>query len=399
MFNKKRIMVLGGSNFQLPIIMRAKEMGLYVISCDYLPDNPGHKFSDEYHNVSTTDREAVLELARSLDIDAIVTLSSDPAIPTVAYVADALGLIGPSPETVTILSEKDKFRSLLSKLNLNVPKNYVVTSLKVPEEIKNSDSKFVVKPVDSSGSKGITYSSTSESELKHAIEYALQHSRAKRCILEEYIGGDQIHGDGYLQDGKLIYHYLGDHFFYTKSKNFIPISTRWPCKYEGTEILNTVVKQVESICNAAGYRTGPVNIEARVTDSEEVYIIEVSPRNGGNYVPIIQERLTGFDFVSKVIYSSLRMDVEVDNNHCEKKVGAYYILHSEKNGVFKGVTISEKIKKNIFFYEIFKNKGDIVYEYVGSNTTIGVVLMDFNSIQKRDNIMSNIVKEIQLRLV
>ncbi|MBP1910299.1 ATP-grasp domain-containing protein [Methanolobus bombayensis] len=396
MFENKRIMVLGGSNFQLPLIMRAKEMGLYVISCDYLPDNPGHKFSDEYHNVSTTDKKAVLELSRSLNIDAIITFSSDPAIPTVAYVADELGLSGPSPEAVITLSEKDKFRSLISKLGLNVPGNYVVNSLIIPEEIKNSKSKFVVKPIDSSGSKGITYSSANENELSHAIEYALQHSRAKRCIIEEYIDGDQIHGDGYLQDGKLIYHYLGDHFFYTKSKNFIPISTRWPCKYEGTEILNVVVSQVESICKAAGYRTGPVNIEARVTDSGKVYIIEVSPRNGGNYVPIIQEHLTGFDFVSKIIYSSMGMDVKIDTYLCEKKVGAHYILHSETDGIFKGIRISDEINGNIFFSKVFKNKRDNVKEYVGSNTTIGVILMKFSSVQERDYLMSDIKNFIQV---
>lgn len=396
MFAKKRIMVLGGSYFQLPIIMRAKEMGLYVISCDNLPNNPGHRFSDGYYNVSTIDKEGVLEIARLLNIDAIVTLSSDPAIPTVAYVAESLDLRGPPLEAVMILSEKDKFRSLLSKLNLNVPEYYVINSSKVPEEIKNSNYKFVVKPVDSSGSKGITYSSVNENELNHAIEYALHNSRAKRCILEKYIEGDQIHGDGYLQDGKLIYHYFGDHFFYTGSNNFIPISTRWPCKYEGTGVLDTVVSQVESICTAVGYLSGPVNIEARITDSGEIYIIEVSPRNGGNYVPIIQERLTGFDFVSKIIHSSLGMNVEVDISLFEKKVGAHYILHSEKDGVFKGVGISDKIMGHIFFHKIFKNEGDAVNEYVGSNTSIGVILLEFDDIDQRNYLMSEISKEIQL---
>ena len=395
MFADKKIMVLGGSNFQIPIIKKAKEMGLYVISCDYLPDNPGHQFSDEYHNVSTTDKEAVLALAKKLNIDAIVTLSSDPAIPTVAYVADALGLNGPSPAAVNILSEKDLFRSLLSKLNLRVPKNYVVNSASIPKEIANSSSKLVVKPVDSCGSKGITYSSTNTFELNQAIEYALNNSRAKRCILEEYIEGDQIHGDGYLQDGKLIYHYLGDHFFYTKTKNFIPISTRWPCKYSNN-ILDKLVHQVEGISNASGYLNGPVNIEARVTETGEVYIIEVSPRNGGNYVPIIQEHLTGFDFVSKIIYNSLGVSIPVFDSISDKKVGAHYILHSEKKGIFQDVKISDKIRNHIFFYKIFKNKGDIVSEYVGSNTTIGVILLEFDSINERDHLMSEISEFIQV---
>jgi len=389
------MMVLGGSNFQIPIIRRAKEMGLYVISCDYLPDNPGHQFSDEYHNVSTTDKEAVLALAKTLNIDAIVTLSSDPAIPTVAYVADALGLRGPSPDSVTMLSEKDLFRSLLSKINFKVPKSYVVNSASIPKEIVNSSSKFVVKPVDSCGSKGITFSSTNTFELIQAIEYALKNSRAKRCILEEYIEGDQIHGDGYLQDGKLIYHYLGDHFFYTKTRNFIPISTRWPCKYNNG-ILDKLVHQVEGISNASGYLNGPVNIEARVTDTGEVYIIEVSPRNGGNYVPIIQEHLTGFDFVSKIICDSLGVSMLVSDFTQDKKVGAHYILHSEKNGAFQYVKISDKIRNHIFFYKVFKNEGDVVSEYVGSNTTIGVVLLEFDSISERDHLMFDISDLIQV---
>jgi len=389
-------MVLGGSNFQLPIIIRAKEMGLYVISCDYLPDNPGHQVSDEYHDVSTTDKEGVLELARTLHIDAIVTLSSDPAIPTVAYVARELGLSGPSLDAVTILSEKDKFRSLISDLGLNVPKSYTVTSTVIPEEIMDSNSMFVVKPVDSSGSKGITYSSASTPELSDAIEYALDASRAKRCIIEEYIDGDQIHGDGYLENGVLIYQYLGDHFFYTETRNFIPISTRWPSKYYGTEILDSIIEQVESICNAIGYMDGPVNIEARVTPAGEVYIIEVSPRNGGNYVPIIQEHLTGFDFVSKIIYNSLGINNEVIDKPYTKKVGAHYILHSETKGIFQDIKISDRIKPHIFFHKVFKSPGDVVNEYVGSDTSIGVMLLEFDNISERDTLMSDVSELIQV---
>jgi biotin carboxylase len=395
MFANKRIMVLGGSHFQLPLIKRAKEMGLYVISCDYLPDNPGHKYSNEYHNVSTTDKEAVLEAAKELNIDAIATLSSDPAVPTVAYVADALGLIGPSPSAISLLSEKDLFRSFLAKIGLKVPKNYVVRSSSIPKEIVNSNLKFLVKPVDSCGSKGITFSSANTFDLSQAIEYALKNSRLGRCIIEEYIEGDQIHGDGYLQDGKLIYHYFGDHFFYTKSRNFIPISTRWPCKFND-EILNKLVHQIEDISSASGYLDGPVNIEARMSSTEEVYIIEVGPRNGGNYVPIIQEHLTGFNFVNKIIYDSLGVSMLASNDFKEKKVGAYYILHSEKNGVFKGIKIKDKIRDHIFFYKVFKNKGEFVSEYVGSNTTIGVVLLEFNSTNERDNLMSNVSELIQV---
>lgn len=391
-------MVLGGSHFQLPLIKKAKEMGLYVITCDYLPDNPGHKFADEYHNVSTTDKHAVLELAKTLDIDAIVTFSSDPAMPTVAFVAQELGIKGPSPNAVATLVEKDLFRVILNELGLNVPKYYVVSTAEIPEEIKNSRSKFVVKPVDSCGSKGMTFSTSNTQELLHAIDYALTNSIAHRCIIEEYIGGNQIHGDGYLHNGELIYQYLGDHIFYTKTKNFVPISTRWPCKY-GNEVLDELISQVEAIAKATGFLDGPVNIEARVTKTGEVYIIEVGPRNGGNYVPIIQERLTGFDFISQIICDALGEEILIQETRHTKKVGAHYILHAEKSGVLKGLKISEHIKEHIFYYNVFKRKDEIVSEYIGSNTTIGVVLMEFKNIEERDLLMDDIDNLIKIEVV
>ena len=89
---QKKIMLLGGNYFQMTATKAAKELGHYVISVDYLPDNPAHKYADEYHNVSTTDKEAVLALARELNIDGIVSYASDVSAPTAAYVAEKMGL-------------------------------------------------------------------------------------------------------------------------------------------------------------------------------------------------------------------------------------------------------------------------------------------------------------------
>ena len=101
---KRKILFLGGSHFQIPPIKYAKEQGHFVITCDYLPDNPGHKLADEYYNVSTTDMEGVLKLAQKLRIDGIVAYASDPAAPTQAYVGNRLGLPSNPYESVKILS-------------------------------------------------------------------------------------------------------------------------------------------------------------------------------------------------------------------------------------------------------------------------------------------------------
>lgn len=388
----KRLLVLGGSHYQVPFIEKAKERGLHVITCDYLPDNPGHVLAHEYHNVSTTDKAAVLALAKKLRIDAIATFASDPAIATVAYVAEKLGLPGPSLSSIEKLTEKDKFRMLMKKAGLNTPVYHCTTSPEVPDFLTTSTSSYVVKPVDSSGSKGITRSSGTFDGLLYSIQYALKHSRAGRCVIEEFIDGEQIHGDGFLHKGKLINHYLGDHHFYTKTNSFIPISTRWPSRFNSA-IIADIVNQVEIIAKESGYLDGPVNIEARVNSQNEVYIIEVGPRNGGNFVPIIQQRLTGFDFIEAVLANALAEEISYTNLTL-KKPGAHYILHAEAEGVFREVIKSSDISEKIFFEKIFKNPGEMVAKFTGSNATVGVYLLEFESIIERDKIMTSACKDI-----
>lgn len=99
--------MLGGSLYQVYAIKEAVKMGYYVITCDYLPNNPGHQYAHEYYNVSTTDKEAVYELAKRLQVDGVVAYASDPAAPTAAYVCEKLGLPTSPYTSVEILSQKD----------------------------------------------------------------------------------------------------------------------------------------------------------------------------------------------------------------------------------------------------------------------------------------------------
>ena len=118
----KKVLMLGGSLYQTFAIKEAVRLGYYVITCDYLPDNPGHKLAHESYNVSTTDKEAVLDLARKLHVDGVVAYASDPAAPTAAYVCEKLGLPTSPYKSVEILSKKDLFRAYLAENGFNVPK-------------------------------------------------------------------------------------------------------------------------------------------------------------------------------------------------------------------------------------------------------------------------------------
>src|SRR5690625_477667 len=113
----KKILLLGGSYAQIPAIRAAKKKGLYTILCDYLPDNTGQKFADEYINVSTTDKEEILEIAKKHKADYVLAYASDPAAPTAAYVSEKLGLPRNSYQSLRTISEKQLVRCILANMS------------------------------------------------------------------------------------------------------------------------------------------------------------------------------------------------------------------------------------------------------------------------------------------
>ena len=203
----KKILMLGGSAAQVVAIRKAKELGYYTVLCDYLPDNPGQYAADKFYQVSTIDREAVLRVARAEAVDGVIAYASDPAAPTAAYVAEKMGLPTNPLRAVEILCNKDLFRAFLSSHGFNTPK---AAGFDDRTEALNSLGSFrlpvIVKPVDSSGSKGATVLRNPD-KAGEAVDFAFSFSRAHRIIIEEFIVKKHpylIGGDIFVSDGKVI---------------------------------------------------------------------------------------------------------------------------------------------------------------------------------------------------
>ena len=155
----KTILLLGGSAQQIIAIETSKRMGLRTVLCDYLPDNPGQYHADVFYQVSTTDKEAVLKVAIDEKVDGILAYASDPAAPTAAYVAEKLGLPGSPYESVELLCNKDQFREFLAANHFHTPLASGYDSIQEAlHDIQSGRFNFpvIVKPVDSSGSKGVS---------------------------------------------------------------------------------------------------------------------------------------------------------------------------------------------------------------------------------------------------
>ena len=250
----KKILLLGGSAQQVIAIETAKRLGYYTVLCDFLTDNPGQYAADKFYLVSTTDKDAVLEVANKENIDGVLAYASDPAAPTAAYIAEEMGLPGNPYESVEILCNKDRFREFLKNNGFCTPvaKGYdnVNSALK---DISEGHYKIpvIVKPVDSSGSKGVS-KITDFSNMESKLAYAMSFSRGKRIIVEEYVEkcGYQIAGDGLSVDGKLVFRYFAnDHFNPNCVNPFVPISASFPYNMP-QDIQNKIHNEIQRLLTA-----------------------------------------------------------------------------------------------------------------------------------------------------
>lgn len=395
----KKILLLGGSFFQVPAVKMARKLGYYAITCDYLPDNPGHAYANEYHNVSTTDLDAVLKLAEKLKIDGIVAYASDPAAPTAAFVAEKLGLPGNPYEAVYTLTHKDLYRKFLKENGFAVPKSIGVESFEEFQE-KCIDMNFpiVIKPTDSSGSRGVTILREPEG-IQAAFAYALDFSRCKRVIVEEYVEkvGYQIAGDGFLVSGKLVFRcFANEHFDYSIN-GIVPIGESFP--YIGSKQLQTRAhNEVQRLLNALEMRQGALNFDFRIDKEENIHLMEVGPRNGGNLIPEVTKYVTGIDMIEYTIRAAMGENCKEIKLVEPKGFYASYVIHSRKLGKYKCLKIENRLKKSIVEKSIWKKQGDSVERFNGSNQTVGTMIFRFDNQKEMLEIMDNDNKYINVIL-
>ena len=389
----KKVLMLGGSMQQIPAIKRAKEMDYYVITCDYLPENPGHQYADEYHNVSTTDIDKVLELAQKINIDGIVAYASDPAAPTAAYVAEKMGLPGNPYESVKILTQKDLFREFLGKNRFNTPKARGYSSY---DEIANEVDEFIfpimVKPVDSSGSKGVVKVER-RSGLKDAVEEALYYSRSKKFVVEEFIEkkGYQVSGDGFSVDGKLVFSSYGNELYSGKgTRDYLALGEFWPSLLT-KEQKEKVDAEIQNIITALNMRNCAYNIEVILDKNDTPYVIELGPRNGGSYIPQLIEYSTGVNLIDYTLKAAMGEDCSSLTMAETTGVWSNYMLLSKECGIFDRIEFAPEFEKhNLLEVHCTAKKGDAVEAYKDTSHSLGTILFKAQSVSEMIQITNNI---------
>ena len=400
----KKIILLGGSAQQIIAIETAKRLGYYTVLCDYLPDNPGQYHADMFYQISTTDKDAVLEIARQENVSGILAYASDPAAPTAAYVAEKMNFPGNPYESVEILCNKDKFRRFLKEHGFYTPAAEGYDSeISALNDISNGVFRLpvIVKPVDSSGSKGVSRIDFAE-EASEKLSYAMSFSRSKRIIVEEYVEkyGYQIAGDGLSVDGKLVFRCFANDHFDPKCRNpFVPVAASFP--YNMPENIHQKVHdEIQRLLTLLGMRTSTYNFDLRIDKDYNVYLMEVAPRDGGNYIPDVIKYSTGVDLVECSVKAAMGEKIDIPDSITQKGYWAYYAVHSYEEGLLDHIWIDpEVVKKNIVENHIIKKSGDQIYEFTGANTTLGILLMKFENLDQMLNMLDQADKWIKVNCI
>lgn len=390
---KQKILLLGGSFGQIPKIKEAKRRGLYTILCDYLPDNPGKELVDKFYLASTTDKAKVLEIARENDIDFVLAYCSDPAVPTSAYVSKKLGLIGNSPESIKLLTHKNLFRNFQKKNRFKSP-DYIVLKDSVDTQLERANSLFpaVVKPVDSSDTKGITLVEKM-SELQTAVQHAFQFTTCGRVIIEEKVDSKiaNLHGDGFVIDGELEFCELGDYLFTSAVNPLKPSSTIFPSRLDQQK-LQQVETEVAQIIKKSGYEFGPVNIEARINAENEIYVMEIGPRSGGSYTPQAIQHSTGFDMLGALFDVILNEEISIPEQNQKPTIN--FTIHFNKEGIFDSFEIDEDLKPFVAEKHIFVQPGDRIKSYDKPGSSLGGVIFTFKNLKEADKHAKSLYQKV-----
>lgn len=389
---QKKLMLLGGLRYLIPVIKAAHEQGYYVITADYLPDNIAHKYSDEYCNVSIIDKEAVLEKARKLNIDGIMSFACDPGVVAASYVQNKMGLPSFGPfESVEILQNKDKFRAFLKEHHFNVPWAYGFSS---KEEAWNERSKFeyplIVKPTDSAGSKGCSRVD-SEKQLIAAIEYAFKYSIGGHIIIEEFLEkkGYSSDTDSYSYNGELKFvSFCAQRFDANATNPYTPAAYSWPSTFTDREEAY-LTSEIQRLISLLGMKTSVWNIETRIGINNEPYIMELTPRGGGNRLCEMIRYATGVDMITAITRAMVGdkpapIEQKPYNGHW-----AEIILHADRDGEFVELIIAPDFCGEVIEKDLWVKAGDHVHSFEAANDAIGTLVIRFETAEELEYALAN----------
>lgn len=400
--SERKLLVIGAGIGQVPLVEAAKCRGVHVTVVSRPGDYPCFALADASCPLDIYDRDAIVEYARANCITAVASDQNDLMMPTVAYVAEKLGLLGNSFAKVWSYCNKAKFRALCERAGTPVPRHASLSAPMVPDAFRDVPLPWIVKPEDSQSSIGVTKISTLE-EFEPAAQLALEKSRSGRAILEEFFAGREVVCEGFAYKGKYYSLSLGDRRYFELSNLLIPSQTLFPSLI-AQELQNRIVAYERQNTAEGGLDFAILHSEYLVNEKTgEIRIVETAPRGGGVYISShLIPAATGVDVTDLILRLSLGEDVDVDSLFAQlTRRSAGYVCFCLPEGVVASVDGRDQVKANPNVIKSYLN--DIVpglktgpMLYKGARR--GPILVKAENRAALENVISEVQKTLNVKV-
>jgi biotin carboxylase len=393
----KKIMILGAGINQVSLIEKAKLMGLDTFVVSYAGPYPGIAIADHFLELSTTDTDGILNAAKKIKIDAVMTVGTDVCIPTIGTVCDELNLPGVTRRVADIFSLKGNFKQFMEESGLC---NFAFHVGKEWEEVKSHLQKMKLplyfKPVDSSGSRGINRLESFDEETAHRFFHdAKMHSISGTVCVEEGFPGIDISGDAVIWNGKLTVLIVTVKFIrgcFVRG-HFLPTNL-------DENQLTAISTKVEQICEKTGFVSGTMNFDMTV-DGNSIYVIEIGARLGGNGISDIIQRAFDYDIEQDAIRIALG-EAPFGNPLSVQRGCACTIFGASQNGTLKSLTTFDELKSQcpyVWGMRTGIHSGDKVVKMENNAQQLGFVLFDCLSSEMYDKHANEIIRTVCVEVV
>jgi len=297
--------IIGASYLQLPLVLKAKELGLHTLCFAWEDGAVCKGYADHFYPVSVLEKEQIAEICRREQISGVTTIATDIAVPTVAYVANQLGLVGNSEHSAYISTNKYAMREALAEAGVNCPQFVRVRS--VQDALQASVQMhfpLIIKPCDRSGSMGVC-KLNDQAELVQAVPEALACSFCKEAVLEEFIeDAREISIEG-ISFARKYYVLAVTDKVTTGAPHYVELGHHQPSNLPQS-LIDEAIRQVELGIKALGIEYGASHPELMITPDGRVYITEIGARMGGDFIGSDLVQLsTGYDFLRGTIEVAL----------------------------------------------------------------------------------------------
>lgn len=373
----KKILMLNGSYNEIPLIEAAHRLGFYVITSGNDPKAEGHKHADEYCPCDYSNCEAIYELAKEKEVDAICSCGNDLGAISASFAAEKLNLPGHDTLANTLVfHEKDQFKKLIEELDLPSPRAHVFTDEAAAiEHMKTAKYPRIVKPVDLGGGKGIQVVENFQDGVR-AIKNAFRASFNKHIVIERYVRGKQMGYTCFIKDKKVVFSYLTEDFSYL-NPYMVWMAVKCP-EDEYLEMRNSITKDVEKIAEYKNIADGFLTIQVMIS-GKQYYFIETMRRCLGNFHYLVMSKDTGINFYDLFIANEAGLDTtELLKKYAPKKsLSGFMGIYGYRNGTYDSVSYDFGFKRRIWGRKMLVTRGYEIDNYLYDK--LGMVFFTFKN--------------------